>query len=226
MFGRPNRCLLPFAADRRRRRRRPTVFCAVGQAPCRDVRPVHPAPDRTPRKLATFEPAVFESILADIDRRSAAGTDALALRELIDRLCRRLVTIDLREANPAFDYARRQAWPDDEPEPMYLPAEADDLLQAYAQPQPADQPRNRAMIALPARHSASAAPECLLFPAPRLRDALNDMALIKKRAAGPGGDRFSRARYEPTRAAQYLCATVAARRADQRRSVGVARAGE
>jgi integrase len=71
--------------------------------------------------------------------------------KLIDRLCRHLVTIGLREANPAFDYARSQAWPDDEPEPLYLHPEADARLQAYVQPQPTDQPRdtrNRAIIAL------------------------------------------------------------------------------
>jgi site-specific recombinase XerD len=102
--------------------------------------------------LATFGPAVFELFLADIDRRSAAGTTTrLRYVKLVDRLCRHLVTIGLREANPAFDYARSQAWPDDEPEPLYLHAEADDRLQAYVQPQRMDQPRdtrNRAIVAL------------------------------------------------------------------------------
>jgi site-specific recombinase XerD len=102
--------------------------------------------------LATFGPAVFESFLADIDRRSAAGTTTrLRYVKLIDRLCRHLVTIGLREANPAFDYARSQAWPDDEPEPLYLHPEADARIQAYVQPQPTDQPRdtrNRAIVAL------------------------------------------------------------------------------
>jgi site-specific recombinase XerD len=102
--------------------------------------------------LATFGPAVVESFLADIDRRSAAGTTTrLRYVKLIDRLCRHLVTIGLREANPAFDYARSQAWPDDEPEPLYLHPEADDRLLAYVQPQQADEPRdtrNRAIVAL------------------------------------------------------------------------------
>jgi site-specific recombinase XerD len=102
--------------------------------------------------LATFGPAVVESFLADIDRRSAAGTTTrLRYVKLIDRLCRHLVTIGLREANPAFDYARSQAWPDDEPEPLYLHLEADTRLQAYVRPQPEDRPRdtrNRAIVAL------------------------------------------------------------------------------
>ncbi len=102
--------------------------------------------------LATFGPAVFESFLADTDRRSAAGTTTrLRYVKLIDRLCRHLVTIGLREANPAFDYARSQAWPDDEPEPLFLHPEADIWLQAYVQPQPMDQrrdTRNRAIVAL------------------------------------------------------------------------------
>jgi site-specific recombinase XerD len=95
---------------------------------------------------------LLRRFLADIDRRSAAGTTTrLRYVKLIDRLCRHLVTIGLREANPAFDYARSQAWPDDEPEPLYLHAEADDRLQAYVQPQRMDQPRdtrNRAIVAL------------------------------------------------------------------------------
>jgi integrase len=42
-------------------------------------------------------------------------------------------------------------WPEDEPEPLYLHPEADARLQAYVQPQAADQPRetrNRAIVAL------------------------------------------------------------------------------
>jgi hypothetical protein len=58
--------------------------------------------------FATFGPAVFESFLADIDWRLAAGTTTrLRYVKLIDRLCRHLVTIDLREANPAFGHGGR-----------------------------------------------------------------------------------------------------------------------
>jgi site-specific recombinase XerD len=102
--------------------------------------------------LATFGAAHLESFFADIENRCAPGTTTrLRYILLIDRLCRHLVTIGLREANPAFAYARSEAWPDDEPKPLFLDPGADSRLQAYVHPQTADEPRetrNRAMIAL------------------------------------------------------------------------------
>jgi site-specific recombinase XerD len=102
--------------------------------------------------LASFGPAVLEAFFATLDRRCATGTTTrLRYAKLLDRVCRHLVTIGLREANPAFAYARGEAWPDDEPKQLFLDPEADCRLQAYVQPQAADEPRerrNRAMIAL------------------------------------------------------------------------------
>jgi site-specific recombinase XerD len=102
--------------------------------------------------LATFSANTLEAFFAEVDNRCAPGTTTrLRYVKLLDRLCRHLVEIGLREANPAFEYARTQAWPEDEPEPLFLNPEADARLQAYVQPQLTDEPRevrNRAIVAL------------------------------------------------------------------------------
>jgi site-specific recombinase XerD len=102
--------------------------------------------------VATFSADTLESFFADVDNRCAPGTTTrLRYVKLLDRLCRHLVEIGLREANPAFEYARAPAWPEDEPEPLFLGAEHDARLQAYVQPDAADEPRdtrNRAIVAL------------------------------------------------------------------------------
>jgi integrase len=102
--------------------------------------------------LATFSAAHLEAFFADVDNRCAHGTTTrLRYVKLIDRLCRHLVEIGVRKANPATDYARMQAWPEDEPEPLFLDVEADARLQAYVQPRPGDElrdTRNRAIVAL------------------------------------------------------------------------------
>jgi site-specific recombinase XerD len=102
--------------------------------------------------LATFSAALLDSFLADVDRRCTAGTTTrLRYVKLLNRLCRHLASIGLREANPASDYERRQVWPENEPEPLFLDPAADARLQAYVQPQAADEPheaRNRAFVAL------------------------------------------------------------------------------
>jgi site-specific recombinase XerD len=102
--------------------------------------------------LATFSSNTLETFFADVDNRCAPGTTTrLRYVKLLDRLCRHLVDIGLREANPAFDYALTQAWPEDEPEPLFLDPQADARLQAYVKPQVTDEPRdvrNRAIVAL------------------------------------------------------------------------------
>jgi site-specific recombinase XerD len=102
--------------------------------------------------LATFSAAHLESFFADVDNRCAPGTTTrLRYVKLIDRLCRHLVEIGLRQVNPAADFARAQVWPEDEPEPLFLNAEADARLQAYVQPQATDEVRdmrNRAIVGL------------------------------------------------------------------------------
>lgn len=84
------------------------------------------------RSLATFGPDHLESFFADVDHRCRPGTTTrLRYQKLIDRLCRHLTEIGVREANPAAAFALAQAWPEDEPDPVYLPDGDDACLQAY-----------------------------------------------------------------------------------------------
>ena len=58
--------------------------------------------------------------------------------KLLDRLCRHLVSIAVRDGNPAAELVRQAQWPDEDPSPIYLPQEADECLQAWIQPSPND----------------------------------------------------------------------------------------
>ncbi|KVN06850.1 tyrosine-type recombinase/integrase [Burkholderia diffusa] len=76
--------------------------------------------------LATFGPDHLESFFADVDRRCKPGTTTrLRYEKLLDRLGRHLVDVGVRKTNPAAAYTLTQAWPEDEPIPVYL-QEADD----------------------------------------------------------------------------------------------------
>ncbi|AQV99412.1 integrase (plasmid) [Cupriavidus necator] len=71
--------------------------------------------------------------------------------KLLDRLCRHLVAIGVRQTNPAAPLVREAHWPEGEPEPIFLPEAADACLQAWVHPAPADdlsQLRSRAIVAL------------------------------------------------------------------------------
>jgi len=71
--------------------------------------------------------------------------------KLLDRLCRHLVAIGVRQSNPAAPLVGEANWPEDEPTPIYLPEAADGRLQAWVQPTPGDdlaQRRRRAIVAL------------------------------------------------------------------------------
>lgn len=102
--------------------------------------------------LVTFGAGHLESFFAHVDNRCTPGTTTrLRYVKLIDRLCRHLVGLELRRSNPATEFLRHEAWPEDEPVPLFLGAEADLLLQAFTQPLPAHAPRairNRAIVAL------------------------------------------------------------------------------
>ncbi|RQS63398.1 site-specific integrase [Burkholderia sp. Bp8963] len=101
---------------------------------------------------ATFGPEHVEGFLADLDRTCAPDSSTRArYAKLIDRISRQLVSVGLREANPAERMARYVAWPDGEPEPVCLPPDADNALQAYVRPRSGDGPvecRNHAIVAL------------------------------------------------------------------------------
>lgn len=102
--------------------------------------------------LATFGPEHLESFFEDVDNRCAPGTTTrLRYIQLINRLCRHLVAVGVRQSNPASIFAVTVAWPDDEPEPLFLDPAADTALQAQVQSDPADDARvarNRAVVAI------------------------------------------------------------------------------
>lgn len=102
--------------------------------------------------LATFGAEHLESFFGDVDNRCAPGTTTrLRYTKLIDRLCRHLVDVGVRESNPAATFVAAVAWPDSEPEPLFLDPAADTALQAHVQPDAIDDARitrNRAVVAL------------------------------------------------------------------------------
>lgn len=102
--------------------------------------------------LATFGPDHVAAFLAELDRTCAPGTSTrVRYAKLIDRLGRHLVDTGVRTVHPAGRSTRDLAWPDGEPEPCYLPPDADAALQRHVQPRADDTPadcRNRAIVAL------------------------------------------------------------------------------
>lgn len=102
--------------------------------------------------LATFGAEHLESFFSDVDNRCAPGTTTrLRYTKLIDRLCRHLADVGVRESNPAAIFMAAAAWPDDEPEPLFLDPTADAALQAYVRTDGSDDARmtrNRAVVAL------------------------------------------------------------------------------
>jgi len=104
------------------------------------------------KTLATFGPEHLESFFVDLDNRCQPGTTTrFRYQKLIDRLCRHLTDVGVRQTNPASAFALAQAWPEDERNPVYVP-EADDIrLQAHVldiDGMDARVLRNRAIVAL------------------------------------------------------------------------------
>lgn len=102
--------------------------------------------------LAAFGPEHLESFFEDVDNRCAPGTTTrLRYTKLIDRLCRHLVAVGVRQSNPAAIFVLTAAWPDDEPEPLFLDPVSDAALQAQVQPASNDDARvarNHAVVAI------------------------------------------------------------------------------
>jgi site-specific recombinase XerD len=81
--------------------------------------------------VTTFTQADLMAFLATISEQSMpVATTRHRYVKLIDRLCRYLVDIGVRESNPAESWAAWQAWPTDDPDLLYLDEELDALLQA------------------------------------------------------------------------------------------------
>jgi len=102
--------------------------------------------------VANFGDEHLDSYLADVGRRSAPGTTtALRYAKLVDRLCRHLIELDVRNNNPAARLVRGTAWPDTEPMPVFLDVSAESRLHGYVAPRATDTPleaRDRAIVAL------------------------------------------------------------------------------
>jgi site-specific recombinase XerD len=101
--------------------------------------------------VASFGPDHIEGFWQTEDAAGYTATTRMRYLKLLDRLCRHLVAIGVRQSNPAGDLARAGRWPQSEPEPIYLTEEADLRLQAYVQPNGQDDLsalRARSIVAL------------------------------------------------------------------------------
>jgi site-specific recombinase XerD len=100
--------------------------------------------------LATFGPDHIDKFWQSPDARDYSTATRMRYLKLLDRLCRHLVAIGVRKSNPADQLVRDGHWPKGEPDPIYLPEDADARLQAWVQPQATDDLaalRNRAIVA-------------------------------------------------------------------------------
>lgn len=84
--------------------------------------------------VATFGEADLDSFFNDVGNRCDSGTTTrLRYAKLVDRLCRHLIELGVRTSNPAATHLRHEAWPEDEPLPLFLDPASDSRLQAFLQ---------------------------------------------------------------------------------------------
>jgi site-specific recombinase XerD len=101
--------------------------------------------------LASFGADVLDGFWLDGDAAHYSPATRMRYLKLIDRLCRHLVAIGVRDANPASDLVLGQHWPVDDPDVLFLPQDVDRDLQEFVRPQPHDDPatlQKRAIVAL------------------------------------------------------------------------------
>lgn len=101
--------------------------------------------------VATFGSDVIESFWLKADAPSYAPATRMRYIKLLDRLCRHLVEIGVRQSNPAARLTQASQWPEAEPEPLFLTPEFDERLQAHVHPVPGDNleiSRSKAIVAL------------------------------------------------------------------------------
>ncbi|MDW3686161.1 site-specific integrase [Cupriavidus sp. CV2] len=104
----------------------------------------------TRTNLATFGPDHIDTFWQSPDALGYSTATRMRYLKLLDRLCRHLVAVGVRESNPANQLVRNGHWPKDEPDPIYLPEDADARLQAWVQPHDGDDLaalRSRAIVA-------------------------------------------------------------------------------
>ena len=85
--------------------------------------------------------------------QAATYTPSTRMRylKLLDRLCRHLIDIGVRESNPAAGLVMLGRWPTEDPDALFLPEDADLRLQAFVRPQGGDSSetlQKRAIVAL------------------------------------------------------------------------------
>lgn len=101
--------------------------------------------------VATFGADLLHGFWLDGEAASYSPTTRIRYLKLIDRLCRHLVEIGVRNSNPASELVWGEHWPTEDPEPLYLPEDVDQRLQDYVRPYISDDPTHllrRAIVAL------------------------------------------------------------------------------
>jgi len=101
--------------------------------------------------VATFGADVLDGFWRDGDAANYSPATRMRYLKLIDRLCRHLVAVGVRDANPASELVLGQHWPVDDPEVLFLPEDVDQDLQEFVRPQPSDEPaalQKRAIVAM------------------------------------------------------------------------------
>jgi site-specific recombinase XerD len=104
------------------------------------------------KTMATFGSAEIDIFFNTLARESRPDTTTqLRYLKLIDRVSRHLVAMEVRKDNPASLMLVGQAWPEEEPTPVFL-SQADDMRLQRACVAPADAPfkqlRSVAIVAL------------------------------------------------------------------------------
>lgn len=101
--------------------------------------------------VVNFGADALDGFWLDADATAYSPATRMRYLKLIDRLCRHLVDIGIRDANPASDLVRGQHWPTEDPDALFLPQDVDQRLQEFVQPHIADSPealQRRAIVAL------------------------------------------------------------------------------
>ncbi|MDF3835144.1 site-specific integrase [Cupriavidus basilensis] len=100
--------------------------------------------------LATFGSDHIDAFWQAPEANGYTAATRMRYLKLLDRLCRHLVAIGVRQGNPAEQLVRDGQWPQDDPLPIFLLEDADGQLQAHVQPHAGDDLptlRSRAIVA-------------------------------------------------------------------------------
>lgn len=101
--------------------------------------------------VASFGADILDGFWLDGDAAHYSPATRMRYLKLIDRLCRHLVAIGVRDPNPAGTLVVGQHWPVDDPDVLFLPEDVDRDLQEFVGPRTDDDPaklQKRAIVAL------------------------------------------------------------------------------